>query len=378
MAAHRFVIKLGPNLERSELRAAADLLSESYSRWQTNPKNTCPVQTDTSPVVYSRLMRRASHEVILYYDDDRLAGVFVHSLSPQYDQYPLRKLSYLGVSPTERGYGPLKEIFCRYAGFVVEQGEDVVIASDLDQTTLNSLLAEAGFREIIDRNETFFLLSQLLRRRLFAFQKVKNDFVIDQIITLDGKAVRRAKKLFRLQTTAFIASAATPQQIRFALERFLGPNLPLRYLDLVEKIYAPEVEILPERTRELSDGTLRTAYRYGGPYLALEQGYRIRKDQMIRDILTSRGESEAPVVYLGSNMGDAQAVATLFQESRARRLPVVVFDFGNELTAWAADTLWADPPETNPWFTIVSVRDFYQIPVILEKMGLDLEPALTI
>ncbi len=499
MGDHHFAIKLGSNLERSELLDAANLLSESYSRWQNNPRNTCPVQTDTSPAVYRRLMRRISHEVILYYDGDRLAGVFVHSLSPHYDQYPLRKLSYLGVSPGQRGYGPLKTIFCRYAEFVAAQGEDVVIASDLDQTTLNSLLAEAGFREIVDRNETFFLLSQLLRRRLFAFQKVKNDFVIDQIITLDGKAVRRAKKLFRLQTTAydfyalyrqqqtkrvhrsvpaanlellgrslaragtgiyfiasfdgtitleeqaaggyngsrammgrniakhiheivdpatscvyllpaseeevrqiadrivlrpgfydflffclkilgsfFIASAATPLQIRFALSRFLGPNLPLRYLDLVEKIYAPEVEILAGQTREVSDGTQRTAFRYRGPYLALDRGYSMRKDLMMRDILESRGEMEAPVVYLGSNMGDAQAVEALYHESRARCLPVVVFDFGDELTAWATDLLSADQDGANPWFSIISVRDFYQIPVMLEEMGLELEPNLTI
>lgn len=498
MTEAHFDLKLGPNLTGAELAEAALLLSQSYSRWQCNPRNTCPVATDTSPAVYARLMRRNTHEVCLYYEEARLAGVFVHSLSPQYDRYPLRKLSYLGVAPAQPGFPALREIFCRYAAFVAEQGEDVIIASDLDQTTLNSLLVEAGFREIVARNETFFLLSQLLQRQLFAFQKVKNDFVIDQIITLDGQAVRRAKKLFKLQTTGYdfytlyrqqqakrvhrsvppanlallrqamaqaeagiyfvasfdgtitleereaggynasrammgeaipellaemidaadhsvyllpgdeaelrriadrivlragfydflffclkilgsfcVASAATPFQIRYALERYLGDTLPLRYIDLVEMIYAPQVELRPGCRRTLSDGSHRTAYRYTGPYVDLSQGYGIRKDLMLQDLLDQRGDNPAPLVYLGSSMGDAPALVALAQQAVSRRVPVVAFDFGRELTAWAHENLIGGP-EANPWFSVVSVRDFYQIPVMLEEMGLELNPELVL
>ena len=97
MTVFHFTVRMGANLSNQELQAAADLLSKSYSAWQNNPKNLNPVKTDTSPEVYIPMMRKLSHEVILYYEANTLAGVFVHSLSPQYDQYPLRKLSYLGL-----------------------------------------------------------------------------------------------------------------------------------------------------------------------------------------------------------------------------------------------------------------------------------------
>jgi len=172
MTDYHFKVMLGLHLPAEDLNDAADLLSRAYTRWQDSPRNIDPVKTDTSPEVYARMMRKSTHEVVLYYEGDQLCGVFVHSVSPQYDQYPLRKLSYLGAFPTERGYEPLKTVFGRYGAFVGEQAEDVVIASDLTQDTLNSLLEHAGFREMVSRNETYFLLSHLLRRQVLAFQQV--------------------------------------------------------------------------------------------------------------------------------------------------------------------------------------------------------------
>ena len=498
MPDYHFNLMLGTHLSAGELNDAAALLSRAYSRWQADPHNINPVDTDTSPEVYARMMRQSTREVILYYEGEQLCGVFVHALSPQYDQYPLRKLSYLSVSPTERGYEPLKTIFSRYAAFVSEQAEDVVIASDLDQATLNSLLEHAGFREVVDRNETYFLLSHLLRRQVLTFQKVKGDFVVDEIITLDGKAIRRAKRLYKLQTSPydsyaiyyqqqvkrvqrsippqnlallrealrhpeqgiyfisgfdgtitledeaqggfnlprammgkhiervlpeiidgkeslvyllpgseeelhtiadkivlrpgffdflcfcfkilgsfFVTSAATPYQVSLALERPLAPTIPLRYLDLIEKVLTPEVQLLPGDLKPVSDGTLRTAYRLSGPYFALSGGkYCAKKNLMIETVLGCKGDTPTPVVYLGNDLSDAQAVAKLFAESAERRLPVVVFDLGTQLTRWVNEELVGRAPEPNPYFGIVSIRDFYQIPVMLEGMGLKIEAGI--
>ena len=498
MSDHHFKILLGTHLSAEELNDAAALLSWAYSRWQASPRNIDPVETDTSPGVYARMMRKSTHEVILYYEGEKLCGVFVHSLSPEYDQYPLRKLSYLGVSPTERGYEPLRTIFNRYTAFVSDQGEDVVIASDLTQTTLNSLLEHAGFREVVDRNETYFLLSQLLRRQVLAFQNVEGDFVIDQIITLDGKAIRRDKKLYKLQATSydayaiyyqqqvkrvrrsippqnrallrealrhleqgiyfisdfggtialedeaqggfdsarammgrhiervlpeiidgkeslvyllpgsedelrtiadrivlspgffdflcfslkilgsfFVTSGATPYQVRFALERPLAPAIPLRYIDLIEGVLTPDVQLLPDEFKPVSDGTLRAAYRYGGPYVDLSGGkYHVKKDLMVETVLGCKGDTSTPVIYLGNGLGNASAVTRLFAESAERRLPVVVFDFGAQLTRWANEELVGKSPEPNPYFGIVSVLDFYQVPVMLEGMGLEIEAGI--
>ncbi len=498
MSDYHFKVMLGSHLSTEELNDAADLLSRAYTRWQTHPGNIDPVETDTSPEVYARLMRKSTHEVLLYYEGDQLCGVFVHSVSPQYDQYPLRKLSYLGVFPTERGYEPLKTVFRRYAAFVREQAEDVVIASDLTQDTLNSLLEQAGFREMASRNETYFLLSHLLRRQILTFQEVKGDFVIDQIITLAGKAIRRNKKLYKLQATPydsyaiyyqqqvkrvqrsippqnlallrqalhhpeqgiyfisgfdgtitledeaqggfnspraimgrhlervlpeiidgkeslvyllpgseeelramadkivlrpgffdflcfcfkilgsfFVASAATPYQVRFALERPLAPTIPLRYIDLIEGVLTPDVQLLPDDLKPVSDGTLRTAYRYSGPYVDLSGGqYHVKKDLMIETTLGYKGDTPTPVVYLGNDLRDAPTVAKLFAESARRRLPVVVFDLGTQLTRWANEELVDQSPEPNPYFGIVSVLDFYQIPVMLEVMGLEIEAGI--
>jgi hypothetical protein len=500
MSDHRFKILMGSHLSAEEVNEAATLLSWAYSRWQGSARNIDPLDTDTSPEVYARLMRQGTREVILYYEGERLCGVFLHSLSPQYDQYPLRKLSYLGISPTERGYEPLKTVFRRYAAFISEQGEDVVITSDLDQATLNSLLEDAGFREVEERNETYFLLSQLLHRRVLAFQEVEGDFVIDQMITVDGKAIRRDKKLYKLQTTPydsyaiynqqqvkrvrrsippqnlallrealrhpeqgvyfisgfdgtitledeaqggfdatrammgrhiervlpeiidgkesivyllpgseeelrviadkivlrpgffdflcfclkilasfFVTSGATPYQVRFALERPLAPTIPLRYIDLLGGVLTPRVQLLPDEFKPVSDGTLRAAYRYGGPYVNLSGGrYHVKKDLMIETILGYKGDTSTPVVYLGNDLGDAPAVTKLFAASAERRLPVVVFDFGTQLTRWANEELVGQAPEPNPYFGLVSVLDFYQIPVMLEGMGLGIEAGIDV
>ena len=498
MPGYHFKLVLGTHLSAEELNEAADVLSRAYNRWQISPRNIDPVETDTSPEVYARMMRRSTHEVLLYYEGHQLCGVFVHSVSPQYDQHPLRKLAYLGIFPTERGYEALKTVFSRYAAFVREQREDVVAASDVHQDTLNSLLEHAGFREVGDRNETYFMLSHLLRRQILTLQEVNGDFVIDQVITLAGKAIRRNKKLYKLQTTLydayaiyyqqqvkrvqrsiplqnlallrealrypkqgiyfisdfdgtitledeaqggfnarrammgrrierilpeiidgeeslvyllpgseeelrvvadrivlrpgffdflcfclkilgsyFVASSATPYQVRFALERPLAPTIPLRYIDLIERVLTSDVQLLPGELKPVSDGTLRTAYRYGGPYVDLSGGqYHIKKDLMIETILGYKGDTSTPVVYLSSGLGDTSAVAKLFSESAHRHLPVVVFDFGSQLTRWANEELVDRAPKPNPYFGIVSVLDFYQIPVMLEGMGLEIEAGI--
>ena len=498
MSDYHFKVMLGSHLPAEDLNDAADLLSRAYTRWQTHPRNIDPVKTDTSPGVYARMMRKSTHEVILYYEGDQLCAVFVHSVSPQYDQYPLRKLSYLGAFPTERGYGPLKVVFGRYAEFVGQQAEDVVLASDVHQDTLNSLLEHAGFREMVSRNETYFLLSHLLRRQVLAFQHVKGDFVIDQIITLAGKAIRRNKKLYKLQATPydsyaiyyqqqmkrversippqnlallrdalrypeqgiyfisgfdgtitledeaqggfdssrammgrriervlpeiidgkrsliyflpgsedelramadkivlrpgffdflsfclktlgsfFVASGATPYQVKFALDRPLAPTIPLRYIDLIEAVLTPEVELLPDELKPVSDGTLRTAYRYSGPYVDLSSGqYQVKKGLMIETVLGYKGDTPTPVIYLGNDLRDAPALTRLFAESAQRSLPVAVFDFGTQLTRWANEELVSKSPQPNPYFGIVSILDFYQIPVMLEAMGLEIEAGI--
>jgi len=69
-------------------------------------------------------------------------------------------------------------------------------------------------------------------------------------------------------------------------------------------------------------------------------------------------------------------VARLFAESAQCRLPVLVFDFGTQLTRWANEELIRKAPEPNPYFGIVSVLDFYQIPVMLEGMGLEIEAGI--
>ncbi|MGE4554456.1 MAG: hypothetical protein AB7D57_15195, partial [Desulfovibrionaceae bacterium] len=221
MSEYRIVSRIGTHLSRAERRAAAELLSFSYTKWQNNPKNTSPVKTDTSPPVYESILCRGVREAVLYFEGDALCGVFVHSLSPQYDQYPLRKLSYLGARPLERGFEALKRIFRRYAGFMAQEGEDACITTDLDQATLNALLVECGFREVEDRNETYYLLSQLLARKVVSSGKVQGDFVVDEIISVAGKAVRRNKKLLLLQTTPFNFYEVYRRQQRLRVERSL-------------------------------------------------------------------------------------------------------------------------------------------------------------
>ncbi len=495
MSDFSITISLGSHLTEEELSAAAALLSKSYTRWQNNPNNLNPVTTDTSPAVYADMMRKTTHEVLLYYEKDTLCAVFVHSLSPEYDRYPLRKLSYLGVLPQEKGYEKILRIFTRYTEFVEKQGEDVIIASDLDQATLNTLLENAGFREIVDRNETIFLLSQLLQRKIFSFQKVNGDFVIDQIITLDGKAVRRGKKLYKLQTTPYdffslycqqqqkrtsrsltpeqrdtlraslsdhhpgicfissftgtisledesqekfnsaraimghnyedlppevidaqnnilyllpatenefhtiadnidlrpgfydflffclkmlgsyyIISSATPYQVTCPLERTLATSVPLRYMDLVERIFTPEVTRIPGSEKTLSDNTSRTAYQYSGPYVDFSSGkFEVRKDMMIEHIHQAKGDTPTPIIFLASNERDKTALQKLFEISLQHKQVVLVLDFGSALSRWFYETCTTPQSPHNPYFSIMNIRDFYQIPVLLEAMGLRIQ-----
>jgi hypothetical protein len=46
------------------------------------------------------------------------------------------------------------------------------------------------------------------------------------------------------------------------------------------------------------------------------------------------------------------------------------------LIRWVNEELVNKPPKPNPYFGIVSVLDFYQIPVMLEAMGLEIEAGI--
>lgn len=492
---HYFDLRLGSHLSGEEVQSASRILSDAYSRWQTNPKNTNPIKTDTSPEVYARLLVKHQKEIALYYEKKQMCGVFVHSLSPFYDQYPVRKLSYLGVKPLQRGFRPLQMIFFRYAQFMREQGEDVLITSDLDQRTLNSLLESVGFREVVDRNETYYLLSHLLFRRVFSAAKVANDFVIDEIITCDGKAIRRNKKLLKLQTTPmdfyalycqqqakrvrrsipeanreqlfsalqqadrgmyfisdftsvitnpaeyeegfdpksalmgeqgaecidecivpeenvfyllpkneaeldriaakipiqpgffdfltfcfktlssfFVATGALPYEVNAVLNRDLHQHIKLRYTDMLEGLIGPDVELLEGRTKVFSDGLERTAYRFSGPYVDLSnRRFDLRKDKMVEKIFEIRGDNPAPVIYVGKQIYEGLELRKLFDEAQARQTPVLVLDMGNKITPWVSENLIRTHGEGNPFFSVINIRDYYQIPVMLEDLGLKTE-----
>lgn len=495
MPDFHFSLKLGSHLSLDELNRAAELLSEAYTRWQNNPKNTAPMGTDTSPEVYARMLASNQREVILYHEAGSLRGVFVHSMSPLYDQYPLRKLSYLAMFPRERGFENLKQAFVRYSAFVAGLGEDVIVTSDLDQATLNALLESAGFREITDRNETYYLLSQLLFRKVFKAARVADDFVVDEIIVCDGKAIRRDKKLLRLQTSEmdfyevyrkqqynrllravpernfellaqamrhshegvffisdftstitrppetnrvndlkqflfgearggsiedyiapeekciyllpeseqelaamaratelragffdflcycykilgsfFVATGVTPFEARAALDRPLHDKVSLRYLDMMEGLLTPDVEILPHRTRMFPDGHKRTAFRYSGPYIDLSRGrFELRKDRMIADILALRRADKAPVIYIGMQVVEGLELHKLWEESRARCMPTLVLDLGGAISDWVGEAILRKQERENPYFSVVPIRDFYQVPVMLEYLGLQTE-----
>lgn len=515
MSGHRFVHMMGSRLPPDELDAAAELLSQAYTRWQQSPKNTNPIETDTSPPVYRELMLRDGKETLLYYEtaeggSDQLCGAFVHSMTPDYDQFPLRKLSYIAVRPRERGFEPLKAAFSRYVAYMRSQGEDVVITTDLDQTTLNDLLQAAGFTECTDRNETYYILSRRLFRPVLAQLKLADDFVVDEIIHCAGKSIRRNKKLFKLQTSPLdfyevyrrqqesrLARSVPPQNVallkdgftRFqegvffisdfsgaltmgplgpgdsgaldaagagnaslrrgllghegkalkellprmidpdqgvvrmlpgsetelralaaretlrpglfdfltyafkilgsfivatdapkpevlaVLERFPHPHLTLRYLDLVETVYAPDATFLPESTSDLGDGLQRTACRLTGDHVRFGQGScSTDADLIMEEILALRGASTAPVVFFGHDpaglcgLPDGRGLKALYRVSRERRVPVLVFDFGYRLSDFAMEHLQGG--SSNPHFSMVTIRDFYQAPVMLELLGL--------
>ncbi|THB70581.1 MAG: hypothetical protein D6E12_02705, partial [Desulfovibrio sp.] len=270
MSGHHFTHMLGARLSSQELEQAAQLLSFAYTRWQQSPKNTNPIETDTSPEVYSSLMTRGGREVILYYEGDTLCGVFVHSMTPDYDQFPLRKLSYVAARPVDKGFEALKTAFKRYADHVRAQGEDVVITTDLDQTTLNDLLTEAGFTECTDRNETYYILSRRLFRPIFAQVKVANDFVVDEIIHCAGKNIRRNKKLFKLQTSAMDFFAIYRRQQESRLTRSV-PEENRRLLEQGFAKFQEGVFFLSDFTNTLTDtDKLRGGYSSQKAFLGKE------------------------------------------------------------------------------------------------------------
>ncbi len=503
MSDYHFRLVMGATMPESILFKAAELLSQSYTKWQRDPRNVAPIDADTSPGAYARTMRESGGEVALYFERDQLCGAFLHSLSPNYDQYPLRKLSFLAVKPLERGFEALKTVFRRYGQLMAEQAEDVIATSDLDQATLNVLLAEAGFREAADRNETYYLLSQLLLRKVFKAQRVADDFVVDEIITCDGKTFRRNKTVMLLQTSGenyyqtyrrqqrkriersipeanrerlrqalahaddgvffvsdfvgsitlrgrgkggfdsfraltggvdyadrdrlvipdkqllylaprdedalkamadqtvlrpgffdfltftqqvlgsfFVVTGAPRAEAEHVLARHLHPKIALRYLDLVERLFCPVAEPVttPCPPCPLQDGVDRTPWRYSGPYIEVgPAGFVIRKDHMARDILRLKGASAAPVVCLGNDQrfpgdtGEDLAVREFFATAAERRQPVLIFDFGQGLTRWINRELLRGEPDKHPWCSVVGVRDFYQIPVMLELLGLAVE-----
>jgi len=100
---------------------------------------------------------------------------------------------------------------------------------------------------------------------------------------------------------------------------------------------------------------------------------------MARDILRLKGASAAPVVCLGNDQrfpgdtGEDLAVREFFATAAERRQPVLIFDFGQGLTRWINRELLRGEPDKHPWCSVVGVRDFYQIPVMLELLGLAVE-----
>lgn len=450
MNSYQFISRPGTHLSREELSQAAQILSFAYTKWQENPANTNPLKTDTSPPVYERMMRKGNREVLLYYEGDIMVAVFVHALTPHGEPSPMRKLSFMGAKPLRRGFQPLQTIFTRYGWRLSEQGEDAVITSDLEQRTLNTLLQTAGFREIVDRNETYFILSRLLERKLISTQRVQGDLVIDEIISVNGKSIRRDKKLLRSQNSladsyeayrrellkslrrsapgrnlellrqgfthadqgifylsgysdsivirsakpdasrennaleatsqavlrpglfdflayvmkslgSFALLSATPQQeIEAVLDRTLHPDVPLRYRDMLEMIVAPPLSLLtgddtPEaqvfQERYWRDGLLNRA-------------------AMAETLLEVRGQSQAPLIYLGGSEREFDGVARLIREAEDREFPLIVFDFGTALSLKIMEELMPDGPQAHPWCSVLHLQDFYQIPILLELMGL--------
>ncbi|MGE4553042.1 MAG: hypothetical protein AB7D57_08015, partial [Desulfovibrionaceae bacterium] len=127
-------------------------------------------------------------------------------------------------------------------------------------------------------------------------------------------------------------------------------------------------------------GLERTAWRLSGPYVEAGGGeggrLRIRKNRMVEDILGWRGASRAPVVYLGCRTLETNGIRRLFEASERDGLPVLVLDFGLALGAWCLEKLLDGDPAAHPNFSVVNVRDFYQVPIMLEALGLAPEPGV--
>ena len=64
-------------------------------------------------------------------------------------------------------------------------------------------------------------------------------------------------------------------------------------------------------------------------------------------------------------------------ESFKRKMPVVIFDFGSNLQRMPSmQNKWQ--LAENQYFSIVNIRDFYQIPVMIAEMGLKIHSELTL
>ncbi|THB66443.1 MAG: hypothetical protein D6E12_10605 [Desulfovibrio sp.] len=173
----------------------------------------------------------------------------------------------------------------------------------------------------------------------------------------------------------FLTDAPTPE-IMAVLERYPHPQLNLRYLDLIERVMAPEAEFTADM-RKGADGLTRHGCRLHGPHVTFGPGgYSTDADAMVEDILALRGESNAPVVFFGCDPGglcgipDGRGIHKLFEASQAHRIPVLVFDFGFQLSQFAARHLTAGSAQGNPYFSMINIRDYYQAPVMLELLGL--------
>lgn len=80
------------------------------------------------------------------------------------------------------------------------------------------------------------------------------------------------------------------------------------------------------------------------------------------------------MVFLGRRAAELSGLRRLFTASRDEGPVVLVLDFGQELTRVVDDEFYRGRPGDHPRFSVVNVRDFYQVPVMLECLGLSTEP----
>ncbi len=176
---------------------------------------------------------------------------------------------------------------------------------------------------------------------------------------------------FKILGSFFVATGVSPQEARGALERQLHPHVGLRYIDMVEGLLTPQVSALPGKTRTSEDGTTRTAFSYSGPYIDLSKGrFELRKDRMILDILELRRSRKAPVIYIGKQIMEGLELLALYEESWKRKMPTLVLDLEGSISDWIGERIFRRETEPNPYFSVAPIRDFYQVPVMLEHLGL--------